>query len=106
MIYVQDSNDYIPEFQQSQYKKSIPEDLAGGSSVLEVLALDDDGSAPNNAIVYRIIEGASDKFVIGSSSGVISVAQGSKLDPDLTEPKTTEYSLTVVSFDIDDSIRD
>jgi cadherin 23 len=49
-------------------------------------------------IVYRIAEGASDKFVISSSSGIISVAQGSKLDPDLTDPKTTEYSLTVVSF--------
>lgn len=96
IIYLQDVNDHPPIFQQMYYKKSIPEDLPGGSTVLEIKAFDSDGSSPNNMVVYRIIKGASDKFVIGSNTGVISVAMGTRLDPDLTDPKTTEYSLTVV----------
>lgn len=46
--------------------------------------------------MYRIQSGASDKFVIGSTTGKISVANGATLDPDLSEPKTTGYSLSVV----------
>lgn len=65
--------------------------------VIKVAAVDKDGSSPNNQIVYRIQKGASDKFVIGSDTGVISVAYGASLDPDLTTLKTTEYSLVVVS---------
>ena len=56
-----------------------------------------DGSSPNNRIVYRIQRGASDKFVIDSLSGLVSVANGSNLDPDRTDPKITKYTLTVVS---------
>lgn len=63
----------------------------------KVMAMDNDGSPPNNLIVYRIQQGASDKFVISSDNGNISVAEGTILDPDLTSPKTMEYSLTVVS---------
>lgn len=59
--------------------------------------MDKDGSSPNNQIVYRIQKGASDKFVIGSDTGVISVAYGASLDPDQTALKTNEYSLVVVS---------
>lgn len=49
-------------------------------------------------MVYRIQKGAGDKFVIGSESGIISVAPGSTLDPDRTDPKSNKYGLTVVSF--------
>lgn len=63
----------------------------------QVKARDSDGSAPNNRIVYRIQRGASDKFVIDSATGVISVAKGSSLDPDKTNPKSNRYTLTVVS---------
>lgn len=61
-------------------------------------SLDRDGSSPNNVIAYRIQNGASDKFVISSDTGAISVASGASLDPDLTAPKTTEYSLSVVKL--------
>lgn len=97
LIYVQDVNDNPPIFQKNFYTKTVPEDLPGGSSVLQVLAIDRDGSAPNNAIVYRIQTGASDKFVINSETGVISVAHGANLDPDLTESKRLIYTLHVVS---------
>jgi hypothetical protein len=62
-----------------------------------VKARDGDGSSPNNRVVYRIQRGASDKFVIDSRSGVVSVANGSSLDPDKTNPKSNRYTLTVVS---------
>lgn len=97
LIYVQDVNDNPPIFQRSFYAKAVPEDLPGSSSVLQVTAVDRDGSAPNNAVVYRIQTGASDKFIINSETGVISVAQGANLDPDLTDNKRTLYTLTVVS---------
>lgn len=64
-----------------------------------MFAYDEDGSSPNNQIVYRIQKGATDKFVIASTSGVISVAQGANLDPDLNVPKKSIYSLYVVALD-------
>lgn len=101
LIYVQDVNDNPPIFQKSFYAKTVPEDLPGGSSVLQVVAIDRDGSSPNNAVVYRIQTGASDKFIINSETGVISVAQGANLDPDLTESKRLIYTLNVVGVWID-----
>nr|CAD7402106.1 unnamed protein product [Timema poppensis] len=146
VVYVQDVNDHMPQFEHASYKQSIQEDLPGGSSVLQKLgnvptkppmkllagyglgyqtygitdreghdtqvwspvctlvaalvqAWDGDGSSPNNAIVYRIQQGAEDKFVIDAETGVISVAIGANLDPDRTEPKTTLYTLSVLALD-------
>ena len=67
--------------------------------VWQVKAWDGDGSSPNNAVVYRIQHGAEDKFVIDADTGIISVAHGASLDPDRTDPKTTQYSLRVVALD-------
>ncbi|KAH8267311.1 hypothetical protein KR018_005727 [Drosophila ironensis] len=99
LIYVQDVNDNPPIFQRSFYAKTVAEDLPGGSPVLEVNAIDRDGSSPNNAVVYRIQTGAGDKYIINSETGVISVAQGANLDPDLTDNKQTLYTLTVLALD-------
>nr|CAD7572447.1 unnamed protein product [Timema californicum] len=99
VVYVQDVNDHMPQFEHASYKQSIQEDLPGGSSILQVQAWDGDGSSPNNAIVYRIQQGAEDKFVIDAETGVISVAIGANLDPDRTEPKTTLYTLSVLALD-------
>ncbi|RZC35307.1 cadherin-23 [Asbolus verrucosus] len=98
-IYVQDENDHAPIFEYIFYNKSVPENIPGGTSVLQIQAKDFDGSSPNNQIVYRIQNGASDKFIIGAESGVISVARGASLDPDLTQPRTLHYSLNVVALD-------
>ncbi|GAB0096475.1 Cadherin [Sergentomyia squamirostris] len=99
IIYLHDVNDHAPQFQHSQYRRSIPEDLPSGTSILEVKASDKDGSSPNNLVVYRIQKGASDKFVIGSDTGIISIAPGASLDPDLTNPKIDQYSLIVIALD-------
>lgn len=66
---------------------------------LKVKAVDLDGSSPNNHIVYRIQSGASDKFIINAESGLISVARGASLDPDLTHPRRVVYNLKVIAFD-------
>lgn len=36
VVYVQDVNDNEPHFEQDIYKQSIPEDLKGGSTILQV----------------------------------------------------------------------
>lgn len=69
------------------------------SILFQVKAFDSDGSAPNNQVVYRIQKGAGDKFVIGAENGIISVAQGSVLDPDRTNPKSNKYTLIVIALD-------
>ena len=38
-VYVQDVNDHTPQFEQGYYLRSIPEDLSGGSSVLQVMLI-------------------------------------------------------------------
>lgn len=98
-IYLKDVNDNEPMFERTLYQKNIPEDLSGGTNVLQVKAWDKDLSSPNNKLVYRIQSGAGDKFVISPETGVIKVAPGSNLDPDLTSPKTTKYILKVVAID-------
>ncbi|XP_063975231.1 cadherin-23 isoform X2 [Diachasmimorpha longicaudata] len=98
-IYLKDTNDNEPMFERSLYQKNIPEDLEGGTTVLQVKAWDKDLSAPNNKIVYRIQNGAGDKFIINPESGIIQIAPGSNLDPDLTSPKTVNYLLNVVGID-------
>ncbi|XP_049786609.1 cadherin-23-like [Schistocerca cancellata] len=99
IIYVQDVNDFAPQFEHPHYKRSIPEDTLGGTSILKVKAVDGDGSSPNNAVVYRIQSGAEDKFIIDADTGVISVAHGASLDPDRTDPKTSVYNLEVLALD-------
>ncbi|XP_060850417.1 cadherin-23-like [Rhopalosiphum padi] len=99
IIYVEDVNDFGPKFESNNYETIISEDLVGGSTVLEVNAWDEDGSAPNNIVVYRLSSGAEDKFVIDAYSGVIKVAHGASLDPDKTQPKTYAYYLEVVAID-------
>lgn len=37
-VYVEDVNDYAPMFEYESYNKSIPEDLPGATSILQVLS--------------------------------------------------------------------
>lgn len=99
VVNVQDENDFPPRFERKYYESTISEEIESGTPVLGVKAFDLDGSAPNNLVSYRIVSGASDKFVIGSDSGIISVANGASLDPDLAEPKKKNYFLTVTALD-------
>lgn len=99
VIYVEDQNDFAPRFERFSYDVSILENLEPGTAIATVKAVDLDGSAPNNLVYYRIVEGALDKFVIGSDTGVISIANGASLDPDLSDPKRLNYMLTIAALD-------
>lgn len=99
VVYVHDVNDFQPVFDEGNYEAAVYEDLAPGATILQVKAFDFDGSSPNNAIVYRIQDGARDKFTVSPETGVLTVALGASLDPDLTDPKLWKYSLTIVALD-------
>ncbi|KAL3277671.1 hypothetical protein HHI36_013017 [Cryptolaemus montrouzieri] len=99
VIYVQDVNDNAPIFEYPFYNTTILENITEETSILKIRSWDADGSYPNNHIIYRIQNGASDKFVIGAETGIISIAKGASLDPDITTPRTLEYTLTVVALD-------
>ncbi|TRY71883.1 hypothetical protein TCAL_08438 [Tigriopus californicus] len=98
-IFVSDQNDNAPIFEQSLYRINVDEDIQGGTKITEVKARDRDGSSPNNLVIYRIITGAKDKFVVDSETGVISVSLGANLDPDLTSPRTHFYFLEIAALD-------
>ena len=66
---------------------------------IKVQAYDNDGSSPYNTVVYRINEGAKDKFVIDPNTGVVSTSLGASLDPDLSQPRGDLYRLEVVAID-------
>lgn len=101
VVLVYDKNDHAPVFTRNIYNKSIREDAKEGSQVIQVLAQDGDHSPTNSKITYRISSGASDKFVIDSDSGLISVANGANLDIDrvVGGQKRTNYLLNVIAFD-------
>nr|XP_037269685.1 cadherin-23-like isoform X1 [Rhipicephalus microplus] len=99
VIYVQDVNDHAPEFPTDFVSKAIPEDIQEGTAVVRVLAEDHDHSPSNSKVVYRIQNGAQDKFVIDALTGVISVAPGANMDPDRTFPKSILYSLQILALD-------
>ncbi|KAF0295990.1 Protocadherin-16 [Amphibalanus amphitrite] len=98
-VVVTDQNDEAPRFDRSVYTKTVPEDAPGGTRVIQVSASDADGSRQNSRVVYRIQHGAQDKFVIDSTTGLITVAQGANLDPDLSRPRAANYKLTVAALD-------
>ncbi|XP_029849055.2 cadherin-23 [Ixodes scapularis] len=99
VVYVQDVNDHSPVFPSDFVAKSIPEDVQEGTAIVKVLAEDQDHSPSNSKVVYRIQNGAQDKFVIDALTGVISVAPGANLDPDRTFPKSVLYSLQILALD-------
>ncbi|GAB6026551.1 hypothetical protein CHUAL_012969 [Chamberlinius hualienensis] len=98
-VYVQDQNDHYPKFTELMYSAAVREDIRPGDPIIQLHAYDNDGSYPNNQVVYRLLSGGQDKFVIHVQQGVISVAQAANLDPDLTEPKTHYYVLNVAAVD-------
>ncbi|XP_037093788.1 cadherin-86C-like [Pollicipes pollicipes] len=98
-VLVQDVNDVAPRFERTVYVKAVSEDAPGGTHVIQVSARDGDGSYQNSRVVYRIQHGAQDKFVINSTTGVITVAQGANLDPDFSRPRAAHFELTVAALD-------
>ncbi|NWV72246.1 PCDG7 protein, partial [Malurus elegans] len=76
-IIVLDGNDNAPEFTQSVYKVTVREDVAVGSRVLQVTAIDRD-EGPNAKVKYsffKIPEKFEKTFKLNSESGEIEVTQ-------------------------------
>lgn len=71
-VTVSDTNDHIPQFEQSEYRENIRENIEVGYEVMTIRATD--GDAPSNAnMVYRLVnaDGESSVFEIDSRSGVV-----------------------------------
>ncbi|CAH1247055.1 CDH23 [Branchiostoma lanceolatum] len=93
VIKILDSNDNSPYFQQSSYSLAVAEDEYGGTSILGLVALDND---EGNVLTYSITDGNEDRdFAIGASTGHVIVAKS--LDHE-TKPA---YTLTVTAYDQD-----
>uniref|UniRef100_A0A6Q2YIM6 FAT atypical cadherin 2 n=1 Tax=Esox lucius TaxID=8010 RepID=A0A6Q2YIM6_ESOLU len=93
IINITDVNDNPPVFAQGDYRVDIPEDLAPGSSVMQVTANDRDGPL-NNVIHYSISSGdLLGQFSIDPHSGEIIIRAG------LDREEKTHYSLTVRAAD-------
>ena len=64
--------------------------------MITVHAQDNDGTSPNNELIYRIDNGARDKFRIDAHTGQINVESGASLDRDLYG---NSYVLKVLGID-------
>ena len=92
-VTILDENDSPPVFAASQYSGSVFENLAAGSSVLQVNASDMDIGS-NAAISYSIVAfSPSDHFAVDQLSGVVSTTQP------LDRESIDLYVLTLMAVD-------
>ncbi|XP_053270320.1 protocadherin-15 [Pleuronectes platessa] len=91
-ITVLDANDNTPTFANVSYNVNLFTDMMPGETVLQLSAVDSD-AGPNGQVTYRILAGDQEHFIIGNSTGVISVAPG----VDLAVGRS--YALTVEAVD-------
>jgi protocadherin Fat 4 len=80
---------------------SVVENASTGT-VVGITALASDADATTNAITYSLINDAGGRFTINSSTGVVTVADGSLLDYETT----TSHSITVRATSADLSTAD
>lgn len=88
----QDINDNVPVFESSNYREVISETTLGNVFVLTVKAKDKDSPTTGAGIIdYSIEVGASGKFVINGTTGVITTSLDATFDYDLVRM----YNMTV-----------
>ncbi|KAM4525286.1 cadherin-related family member 1a [Odontesthes bonariensis] len=93
-VFVTDSNDEPPEFQNLPFIIDIPEDTAAGSSIYRVHAVDKDlGSG--GSVSYYLQSSPFAKFTIDGHSGILRVKPGETLDYETT----ATHFVTVVAKD-------
>ena len=92
-VNVQNANDEVPSFQESEYNIGIAEDAVRNTPLAAIVARDADGDTPS----YSITSGdGGNIFKIDPSTGVLSVTQSVK-------GKQTQYSLQVRATDTQSS---
>uniref|UniRef100_A0A8C9XI36 Protocadherin-15 n=1 Tax=Sander lucioperca TaxID=283035 RepID=A0A8C9XI36_SANLU len=77
-ITVLDANDNTPTFANASYNVNLFTDMMPGETVLQLAAVDSD-AGPNGQVTYRILAGHQGHFLIGNSTGVVTVAPGVEL---------------------------
>ncbi|XP_030628227.1 cadherin EGF LAG seven-pass G-type receptor 1 [Chanos chanos] len=93
-VTVSDTNDHSPEFEQSEYRVSIRENVEVGFEVITIRATD--GDAPSNAnMIYKIVngDGVNSGFEIDSRNGLVKI----RVRPD--RETMSEYQLIVEAND-------
>ncbi|XP_071785719.1 neural-cadherin-like isoform X1 [Asterias amurensis] len=87
IVVVDDINDNSPTFPDLEYRGSVPENSAGGTSVMTVTAVDlDDPTTPNGKIGYSTVSGTgtendgAELFDIDGNTGEVTVRPGAMLD--------------------------
>ncbi|KAM3859725.1 cadherin-related family member 1a [Diretmus argenteus] len=78
-VFITDTNDERPEFQNLPYIIDIPEDTAPGSSIYKVQAVDKDMGS-GGSVSYYLESSPSTKFTIDGNSGVLRIKPGETLD--------------------------
>ncbi|KAE8591353.1 hypothetical protein XENTR_v10018418 [Xenopus tropicalis] len=78
-VLVTDANDESPEFLNTPYIVTVPEDTPPGSSIFKIEAVDKD-TGSGGSITYIIQEMHSSKFTIDRHSGVLRLKAGMSLD--------------------------
>ncbi|KAM7370799.1 hypothetical protein PAMP_010319 [Pampus punctatissimus] len=91
-ITVLDANDNTPTFANVSYNVNLYTDMMPEETVLQLTAVDSD-AGPNGQVTYRILAGDQGHFLIGNSTGVITVAPG----VELTVGRS--YALTIEAVD-------
>lgn len=74
-VNILDTNDNVPRFEKTEYKASVIENAPAGTVVDTITATDRDTRIFGEAgIVYSIFGNGAEKFQVGQTSGVITVA--------------------------------
>uniref|UniRef100_A0A7N9AM96 Photoreceptor cadherin n=1 Tax=Mastacembelus armatus TaxID=205130 RepID=A0A7N9AM96_9TELE len=93
-VFVTDTNDEPPEFQNLPFIIDIPEDTAPGTSIYRVQAVDKDMGA-GGSVSYYLQTSPFAKFTIDGHSGILRVKPGETLDYETTPT----HFVTVVAKD-------
>ncbi|KAL3967860.1 NLR family CARD domain containing 5 [Sarotherodon galilaeus] len=93
-VFVTDTNDEPPEFQNLPFIIDIPEDTAPGSSIYRVQAVDKDMGS-GGSVSYYLQTSPFTKFTIDGHSGILRVKLGETLDFETTPT----HFVTVVAKD-------
>ncbi|XP_076165226.1 cadherin 99C [Ptiloglossa arizonensis] len=96
VVNVQDVNDIPPVFTSVPRPITLDDDVPIGTTVINLIATDSDGTAPGNQVRYEIIgRGIAGKyFVIDPDTGVLRIRD------DLRKETDTEYQVDVRAYDM------
>ncbi|XP_076383381.1 cadherin 99C isoform X1 [Megalopta genalis] len=96
VVNVQDVNDIPPVFTSVPRPITLDDDVPIGTTVINLIATDSDGTAPGNQVRYEIIgRGITNKyFVIDPDTGVLRIRD------DLRKETDTEYQIDVRAYDM------